>query len=114
MKNYTDLEQSKKLAELLPIDSADAHYWCKDGNDLRLGGGFSIDKELDIPAWSIGALLDYIKDKCGYYELVYLSNTSNNHGNRLTDVHRLSTDVYDIYEKEIIDAAFKMIIKLNS
>lgn len=26
IKSYTDLEQSKKLAEILPIESADMHY----------------------------------------------------------------------------------------
>ena len=26
MKNYTDIEQSKKLAEILPIESADMWY----------------------------------------------------------------------------------------
>ena len=28
MKAYTDLEQSKKLAEILPIESADMYYAC--------------------------------------------------------------------------------------
>jgi hypothetical protein len=27
IKSYTDLEQSKKLAEVLPIDSADMYWW---------------------------------------------------------------------------------------
>lgn len=26
IKSYTDLEQSKKLAEILPLESADMHY----------------------------------------------------------------------------------------
>lgn len=26
MKSYTDIEQSKKLAEILPLESADMHY----------------------------------------------------------------------------------------
>ena len=26
MKSYTDLPQSKKLAEILPLESADMHY----------------------------------------------------------------------------------------
>ena len=28
MKSYTDLEQSKKLAEILPLESADMCYKC--------------------------------------------------------------------------------------
>jgi hypothetical protein len=31
MKTYTDLEQSKKLAEILPIESADM-FFCNDGS----------------------------------------------------------------------------------
>lgn len=35
MKSYTDIEQSKKLAEFLPIGSADMYYWC--GEQIRIG-----------------------------------------------------------------------------
>lgn len=43
MKSYTDLEQSKKLEEFLPIESA----------DMREDYGSQI-----IPCWSLTALLD--------------------------------------------------------
>ena len=66
-----------------------------------------------IPCWSLAALLSIIKDKCSYFELVYLKSTIDGRANRLENVHRLSTDIYDIYEKKAIDAAFKMIIKLH-
>lgn len=32
MKAYTDLEQSKKLAEILPIESADMYYYTVNGD----------------------------------------------------------------------------------
>ena len=68
MKSYTDLEQSKKLEEFLPIESADMHYstWTiLDGEfivspnqgdtieDLREDYGSQI-----IPCWSLAALLN--------------------------------------------------------
>lgn len=56
MKAFTDIEQSKKLAEILPLKSADMYYWC--GDSIRIGGYKAIDKENDIPCWSLAALLD--------------------------------------------------------
>ena len=34
------------------------YYWC--GSDLRIGGHKAQDEELDIPAWSLSALLRLI------------------------------------------------------
>lgn len=119
MKSYTDLEQSKKLVEILPIESANMHYakvihgfdLLKDWkNEAQLG---SPSNKAHIPCWSLAALLSIIKDKCSYFELVYLKSTIDGRANRLENVYRLSTDIYDIYEKEAIDVAFKMIIKLH-
>ena len=69
MKSYTDLSQSKKLAEILPIESADMCYPlpCEDGDKPLLEqGGFG-----STPCWSLAALLDILdypqlsKDKLG-------------------------------------------------
>ena len=57
MKAFTDINQSKKLAEILPIESADMRYapfgdthpWVWDGHLLEKGA---------IPCWSLAALLD--------------------------------------------------------
>ena len=43
MKSYTDIEQSKKLAEILPIESADGFY------EAQL-------RELEQPAMSIDSI----------------------------------------------------------
>lgn len=108
MKSYTDLDQSKKLAEILPLESADAHYWCKDSEDLRLGGGFSIDKDLDIPAWSVTALLELLdypqlsKDKLGGGKVGWMVSVYPN------DCR------YDSYwHDNPIDACVEMILKLH-
>lgn len=58
MKSYTDIEQSKKLAEILSNESSDMYYWC--GESIRLGGYKAKDKDYDIPCWSLAALLDVI------------------------------------------------------
>ena len=83
MKSYTDLEQSRKLAEILPIESADM-AWCnnsikginytdkysanlytvkemKDAFDKALVGW---DKYWElIPCWSLAALLYVIPER---------------------------------------------------
>ena len=58
-KICTSVEQSKKLIELgIDRKSSDMYYWC--GSDLRIGGHRAQDEELDIPAWSLSALLDLL------------------------------------------------------
>lgn len=120
MKAYTNIEQSKKLAEILPIESADMEYMFlkKDGSKVSnvpfIKDGFEEPEccYIFIPCWSLAALLDYIKDKCGYFHL-YSSSTFNSRVNKLENVHRLSTDIYDVYENELVDACYEMILKLN-
>lgn len=58
MKSYTDLSQSKKLAEFLSIESADMCY-----NDGELIIGYTpLAKERDdyFPCWSLAALLNFL------------------------------------------------------
>ena len=67
IKSYSDLQQSKKLAEVLPIESADMHYW------LAWSGGVSEEKrntpKVDkprkdaiktywCPCWSLASLVE--------------------------------------------------------
>ena len=62
IKSYTDIEQSKKLAEILPIESADMYWWSSgkryyieamDDGDFNEGEGH-------IRAWSLAALLSVL------------------------------------------------------
>ena len=56
MKSYTDLEQSKKLAEILPIESADIFYR-DNGIDAKLMWEHNAQK-VKYPCWSLAALLE--------------------------------------------------------
>jgi len=71
MRSYTDLEQSKKLAELLPIDSADMGWNVfvdgttrilpiDDWNLVKDGSG----NVKFHPAWSLAALLEELNRNC--------------------------------------------------
>lgn len=66
MKAYTDLDQSKKLAEILPSESADAFYpWrelIKDYDSIYVPEKMLVSdlEENDILAWSLVALSAFI------------------------------------------------------
>ena len=53
MKSFTDIEQSKKLAEILPIESADMCYRLVTYSP----NCFKPTQKSDIPCWSLSALL---------------------------------------------------------
>ena len=82
IKSYTDIEQSKKLAGILPLESADMRYEYSsiERNDIQTPIiGFSISsmnyyKDIDsikyLPCWSLAALL-------GVLPYPFLSELSN-------------------------------------
>ena len=64
MKSYTDLEQSNKLAEFLPLESADMYYsktkiLNSDETDYIVKVGTPI-VITDVPCWSLAALLSVL------------------------------------------------------
>ena len=69
MKSYTDIEQSKKLAEILPSESADMFYCYGMDIDTKVWSFDSIptiidaDNQIDIgdiPCWSLASLLNFL------------------------------------------------------
>lgn len=118
MKSFTDLEQSRKLAEILPLESADM---CYIKGKAHLGFLYEEYKELGDtvlqdyePCWSLTALLsvipkrikeDYIfridvgvKDSSVWYDEL-------NYG--------VKNDLPDITAYNPLDACYEMIIKLH-
>ena len=64
IKSYSDLQQSKKLAEILPLESADYHYITQGENQYLYPYTLTpeqikdYDKNIQyIPCWSVGSLL---------------------------------------------------------
>lgn len=72
IKSYTDINQSKKLAEILPIESADMYYISGDKYDVNFGSGVyeeiadwlddGTPRPADIPCWSLAALLNVLSE----------------------------------------------------
>lgn len=72
MKAFTDIEQSKKLAEILPTESADMFYRDSNNDDVKLMWEH-VAQKVTTPCWSLAALLGVlplkIEDEYSVYEL---------------------------------------------
>lgn len=105
MKAYTDIEQSKKLAEILPIESADMHYHY-DFDELESIPTITEEDDhfvlfpKDVPCWSLSALLDVYPMIVGRDMDMYCcwQNSKNLHSKHYNNP---------------IDACYEIIIKLN-
>jgi hypothetical protein len=124
MKSYTDIEQSRKLAEILPLESADMYYqyvlpkagkikhnpeignpvnalkWYNKGYTTSGKEPITLD-EYCVPCWSLSVLLDVFP----YYEI-------NNSG---VNIELSVKGVAFITEKGecLLDLAVNMIIHLH-
>ena len=98
IKSYTDLEQSKKLAEILPIESADMFYR-DNGIDVKLMWEH-IAQKVTNPCWSLTALLNVLPSAT--------LDSSNDHHFRIHCMERY-TEWYD----NAVDTCVEMIIRLN-
>ena len=111
IKSYTDLSQSKKLAEILPIESADMFY--KAGNDtqptFRLYSYGHIMSNKDVCAWSLAALLDVLPAECECMSLEHINYGNNHKKYFMSYIGGENTDTYD----NPVDACVTMIEKLN-
>jgi len=120
MKSYTDLDQSKKLAEMLPIESADLAWYpsyAKDGYSIRmLNDAYPLDiigdAHDEIPAWSLAALIETLPlgidihnitdgHKMYYYVEIYMRRSGKE--------MYLSTE----RRENLVDACVEMIVKLK-
>ena len=119
MKSYTDIEQSKKLSEILPRDTADNTYErvVIDGCNLDISEEqqyvhrdipFTLFSGIGIPCWSLAALLEIIQKK-GI--IITLRNSP------FFQNWSISCDIYDIWKQckgdTLIDAVYEMIMWLK-
>ena len=129
IKAYTDLEQSKKLTEFLPIESADMEYMFlkRDGSKVSNMPFVKDDEELEwpnhstydfIPCWSLAALLKILPIEA-YIKIDNVCCT--------LDITRNTLDTWFVSyynrsygcslatctNKELLDACYEMILKLH-
>lgn len=120
MKAFTDIEESKKLAKILPIESADMTY---DGNGLLNVGcvTFVLNHRRDCtPCWSLAALLEQIpsdiKTKDGYSYTLEIEKCDAEHlpcGLNYHDTWGRGEDIISHYYDNYVDACVDLIIRLK-
>ena len=117
IKSYSDLEQSKVLADILPLESADMYYpWYieEDGDHIKSGHRISIPsignfihKVNILPCWSLAALLSVLPE----YNL-----QRTDWGNKTEYKIVVTTDEDNYASKNYdnpLDACYEMILKLH-
>ena len=122
MKGYTNLEQSKKLIEILPLESADM-YWSIDEipflafpvNDIVTDWKYAEENGM-LPAWSLAALLNIIpyaihKSDNEFYRLG-IDKGYNDYAVWYTN-NGLAVNNLDVTSDNFVDACVEMIIKLH-
>lgn len=67
IKSYTDIEQSRKLTGILPIESADMYYGYGKEKPEFLPISDADIKCLSLPCWSLSALLSVLPKPKVYY-----------------------------------------------
>ena len=141
MKSYTDLEQSKKLAEILPIESADHHYVRKvtDFMGKSVDGKWSTPKygcpnsehanymvqnftsyEV-IPCWSLAALFEGVlpleaeihKQTDGHKIYYYVEIYTKEIYMKLNRMNKAEICLSTQRHENLIDACVEMILTLK-
>ena len=117
MKIVTDLDQSKKLAEFLPLESADMFYR-NNGVDAKLMWEHNAHK-VKYPCWSLAALFGVLPVMIDYKgSLIRLRIDKGNIGQDEYAIwyddldNGLSTSIAS-EAKNLVDACYEMIIKLH-
>ena len=123
MKSHTDLEQSQKLADILPIESADMF--------LALNGTIPVmskyvDNEfvtadMDIPCWSLAALIGVLPlgtdihnitdgHKIYYYVEIYTKEICM----KLKRMNKAEICLSSERHENLVDACVEMILKYGN
>ena len=121
MKAYTDITQSKRLAEILPLESAD--MWYSYYGDSKYNYTIAYKGEQwflcqtrnsshsDIPAWSLAALLNILP----------VSIYDNTDEYSQLEFSKISVAYHDINDRikvgsikdNLVDACYELILKLH-
>lgn len=115
IKSYTDIEQSKKLAEILPLESADMYYepspgFCTEPSEVRFGD-IKYAHPRSIRCWSLAALLKLLPQKIEHED-----HEAELHINsRMTDLWYENDNFiyFGTFAEKLIDACVQLICTLN-
>ena len=107
IKSYTDIEQSKVLAKILPIESSDmTHHWFGKALNVdcyEVSYGRDTINGKDIPCWSLTALINTLPKIHKLKPILDLEYNS---------ILYSGTNL-NVRADNIIDACYAMILKLK-
>ena len=115
IKAYTDLEQSEKLAKILPIETADMYYH----NRTDMPGNYSLPivwkhnnplLSQETPCWSLAALLGVLPNKL---QIVLAINDFQGYRKEKYVIGSVAHDKYDCFADNPVDACYELILKLH-
>lgn len=130
IKSYTDIEQSKKLAEILPLESADAKYGYiapYEYSDRIYAAGYDeipypiafIKKDYsnffveeydgELPCWSLAALLNVLPDGTDI-----IKEEADTENERYMCTVGINDDIISTFADNPVDACVAMIEKLHN
>lgn len=124
IKSFTDISQSKKLSEILPLESADM-WWLyvssqgkhiammyeePDPHYLARMESYGI-KDAAIRCWSLAALLDVLPDELGDNHFLTLDKEGNEYCCCYEDVN--GNSFRHTFADNPVDACYEMIIRLH-
>jgi len=112
IKSYTDLEQSKVLAKLLSLESADAWWvalnWQETEYYVEIKQDGINQPKKAIPCWSLAALLDILPDGTDI-----VKDKSDTENEKYMCTVGVKYDIISTFGNNPVDACVDMIIKLH-
>lgn len=120
IKAYASVEQSRRLAKFLPIESADMYYreWKRDTKDIRIAN-VGIAGELDLPCWSLAALMDILPNNEHITTSVSRGSWQIEPVNYLPNTwwceyeNDETMDEFNVSSDNPVDACYEMILRLH-
>ena len=111
MKSFTDIEQSRKLAEFLPIESADM-FLALNGTipvmSKYIDDGLVTADNTAIPCWSLAALLGILSFPALRYDI------EDGEGGWIVSCEKNDKGYLSYYKDNPIDTCYEMILRLHS
>ena len=116
IKSYTDIEQSRKLAEILPLDSADNYYSWHDERYYVVNKDCPYPYSLKekIPSWSLAALLNVLPRSIEFKDDKYYLRFMKDYVEYANDeVSITGRCLHTTGNNNLVDASYEMILKLH-
>ena len=122
MKSYTDLEQSRKLAEILPLESADMCFNISQRSNMpplmtpysKFNEFFNMETpDFLIPCWSLAALLNILNKSAYFINENGIAEISSFKSVRWSASILNCGKIEDCYADNPVDACYEMILKLH-